>query len=278
MLSGTSLGQTGPYADAVGWGPTNQAFAGTAHLTGYPDGFPCAGGGTWPDFAVGVAMVFALTAALYHRARTGQGQYIDVSMCEVVTSMMPEALLDYFMNGVEHGPIGNRDPEMAPHGVFPVKGDDRWIAIAIPNDAEFGTLCEALGVPRMARDPSYATSAARLVNVDQLEQEIAELTKRFERDDLAAKLVERKLCAGPVYSAFDLVNDSAFAQSGMMVNLRHKECGERPTPTLPVRFSKLEPRYRAAPLAGEHTDEILRDLLDMSAQEIAALHEEQVLI
>ena len=126
MLSGTSLGQTGPYADAVGWGPTNQAFAGTSYLTGYPGGFPCAGGGTWPDFAVGVAMVFALTAALYHRARTGQGQYIDVSMCEVVTSMMPEAMLDYFMNGVERGPIGNRcrsADEPARHKILDLVGD-----------------------------------------------------------------------------------------------------------------------------------------------------------
>jgi crotonobetainyl-CoA:carnitine CoA-transferase CaiB-like acyl-CoA transferase len=278
MLSGTSLGQSGPYADAVGWGPTNQAFAGTSHLTGYPNGFPCAGGGTWPDFAVGVAMVFALTAALYHRARTGQGQYIDVSMCEVVTSMMPEAMLDYFMNGTERGPMGNRDPEMAPHGVFPVKGDDRWIAIAIPNDAEFGVLCEALGVPAMARDARYATSAARLVHVEQLEAEIAKLTKQFERDELAAKLEERKLCAGPVYNTVDLAIDPALTQAGMMVNLRHKECGERLTPTLPVRFSRIEPRYGAAPLAGEHTDEILRDLLTMSAEEIAALHEEKVLI
>jgi crotonobetainyl-CoA:carnitine CoA-transferase CaiB-like acyl-CoA transferase len=278
MLSGTSLGQTGPYADTVGWGPTNQAFAGTSHLTGYPDGFPCAGGGTWPDFAVGVAMVFALTAALYHRSRTGQGQYIDVSMCEVVTSMMPEALLDYFMNGVERGPIGNRDPEMAPHGVFPAKGANSWIAIAIPNDAEFRILCAALGVPGMARDPRYASAAARLVNVAPLEQEIAELTRRFELDELAAVLAQHRLCAGPVYSAFDLVNDAVFAQSGMMVKLNHKECGERPTPTLPIRFNRLQPRYTAAPLAGEHTDEVLHELLDMSDEEIAALREEKVLI
>jgi crotonobetainyl-CoA:carnitine CoA-transferase CaiB-like acyl-CoA transferase len=278
MLSGTSLGQSGPYADTVGWGPTNQAFAGTSHLTGYPGGFPCAGGGTWPDFAVGVAMVFALTAALYHRERTGQGQYIDVSMCEVVTSMLPEAMLDYFMNGVERGPIGNRDPEMAPHGVFPVKGNDRWIAIAIATDTEFSSLCEALEVPGMARDPRYATVPARLSNVERLEQEITELTKRFERDALVGRLVQRNLCAGPVYSAFDLINDVAFAQSGMMVKLRHKECGERLTPVLPVSFSRLEPEYRAAPLAGEHTDEILRELLSMSDEEINSLRSEKVLI
>jgi crotonobetainyl-CoA:carnitine CoA-transferase CaiB-like acyl-CoA transferase len=278
MLSGTSLGQTGPYADTVGWGPTNQAFAGTSHLTGYPDSFPCAGGGTWPDFAVGVAMVFALTAALYHRARTGQGQYIDVSMCEVVTSMMPEAILDYLMNAVERGRIGNRDPEMAPHGVFPVKGHDCWIAIAIPNDKEFGILCEALRVPGMARDPRYASAAARLINVEQLEEQVAHLTRQFQRDELVARLAEVNLCAGPVYSTSDLFNDSAFAQSGIMANLHHRECGERWIPTLPVRFSRLEPKFTSAPLAGEHTDEILHELLGMSGGEIAALRAEKVLI
>src|SRR6516225_2642868 len=277
MLSGTSLGQTGPYANTVGWGPTNQAFAGTSYLTGYVDGFPCAGGGTWPDFAVGIAMLFALSAALYCRARTGQGQYIDVSMCEVVTSMMPEAMLDYFMNGVERGPIGNRDPEMAPHGVFRVEGGDRWIAIAVANDAEFATLCDALGASAMSQDPRYASSAARLINVDQLERKIEGLTRQFERDELANRLAELGLCAGPVYSASDLVNDSAFMQSGMIVNLQHKECGERLTPVLPVRFSDLEPRYTAAPLAGEHTDEILRELLGLPDREIAALREEKVL-
>ncbi|HJU12779.1 MAG TPA: CoA transferase [Candidatus Binataceae bacterium] len=277
MLSGTSLGQTGPYADAVGWGPTNQAFAGTSYLTGYPESFPCAGGGTWPDFAVGIAMLFALTAALYHRSRTGEGQFIDVSMCEVVTSMMPEAMLDYFMNGVVRGPIGNRDPEMAPHGVFPVSGKDRWITIAIPSDAEFAILCDVLGIPGMTNDPRYTTRAARLVNMEQLEREIAARTKTFERDELVANLVKRNLCAGPVYSTFDLVGDAAFAQSGMMVKLRHKECGERPTPVLPVKFSGLDPEYRPAPLAGEHTDEILRELLDMPTEEITALRDEGVL-
>jgi crotonobetainyl-CoA:carnitine CoA-transferase CaiB-like acyl-CoA transferase len=277
MLSGTSLGQTGPYADAVGWGPTNQAFAGTSYLTGYPGGDPCAGGGTWPDFAVGIAMLFALTAAIYHRQRTGEGQYIDVSMCEVVTSMLPEAMLDYFMNGVERGPIGNRDPEMAPHAVFPVKGADRWIAIAIADDAEFIILCDVLGVPEMARDPRYTTVAGRLINVERLEQELAQLTRRFDRDQLVGRLVERNLCAGPVYSAFDLVSDPAFVKSGMMVPLAHKECGLRPTPTLPVRFSQLKPRYKAAPLAGEHTDDILVGLLGLSEEEIVRLRAEKVL-
>lgn len=278
MLSGTSLGQTGPLADTVGWGPTNQAFAGSSHLTGYPSGFPCAGGGTWPDFAVGVSMVFALTAALHYRDRTGEGQYIDLSMCEVVTSMLPEAMIEYFMNGVELGPIGNRDPEMAPHGVFPTRGEDRWIAIAIVNDAEFGALCDVVGAAGLARDPRYATTAARLVNVEALEGEIAARTRTLERDELAARLRARNLAAAPVFGTVELVEDPAFAASGMLVRLRHKECGERLTPGLPVRFSGLEPDYRPAPLAGEHTEEILTGLLGYSREEIERLTAAKVLI
>ena len=99
MLSGTPLGQDGPFARTVGFGPTTQAFAGLCHITGYPDSFPCGIGGTWPDFAVGTGMVFFLLAALHYRDRTGQGQYLDLSMAEMVTTMMPEAMMDFLMNG-----------------------------------------------------------------------------------------------------------------------------------------------------------------------------------
>lgn len=278
MLSGTSLGQTGPFADTVGWGPTNQAFAGSSHLTGYPGGFPCAGGGTWPDFAVGIAMLFALTAALHHRERTGEGQYIDVSMCEVVTSMLPEAMMDYFMNGVEREAIGNRDPEMAPHGVFPVRGEDRWIAVAIVDDREFAALCKVLDAPRLARDPRFATTAARLTNVEALDQDVAALTRGWDRDDLAARLRERGLAATGVYSTEDLMRHPAFVESGMLVMLPHKECGPRATPGLPVRFSGIEPDYRPAPLAGDDTVEILTGLLGYSAEEVERLAASKVIV
>jgi crotonobetainyl-CoA:carnitine CoA-transferase CaiB-like acyl-CoA transferase len=278
MISGTSLGQTGPLANTVGWGPTNQAFAGTSHLTGYPDSFPCAGGGTWPDFAVAVAMVFAVVAALHHRARTGEGQYIDVSMCEVVTSMLPEAMLEYFMNGREMAAIGNQDPEMAPHGVYPARGDDRWIAIAIVDDAEFAALCEVLGAPALATDPGYATVAARLANVETLDQELSALTPGFDRDDLAARLRERNLCAAPVLSTEDLVTDAAFKASGMLVKLNHKESGERIVPGLPARFSALQPDYRPAPLIGEHTEEILTRLLGYSADEVERFRDAKIIV
>jgi crotonobetainyl-CoA:carnitine CoA-transferase CaiB-like acyl-CoA transferase len=278
MMSGTPLGQTGPFARTVGFGPTTQAFAGLCHITGYPDSFPCGIGGTWPDFAVGTGMVFFLLAALHYRDRTGQGQYLDLSMAEMVTTMMPEAMMDFLMNGRDQAAIGNRDESMAPHGVFPTAGDDQWIAIAIACDDEFAKLCEVLGVPSMASDPKFSRLYGRLANVEELEREIATRTRAHPRDELVTKLRARDLAAGPVYNTPEVINDPVFAESSMLVNLKHGEVGERAVPGLPVRFSGIDLEYRGAPMIGEHTDELMSELLGYSADEIARLKEAKVLI
>jgi crotonobetainyl-CoA:carnitine CoA-transferase CaiB-like acyl-CoA transferase len=277
MLSGTPLGQDGPFARSVGFGPTTQAFAGLCHITGYPDSFPCGIGGTWPDFAVGTGMVFFLLAALHYRDRTGQGQYLDLSMAEMVTTMMPEAMMDFLMNGRDQEAIGNRDESMAPHGVFPTAGDDQWIAIAIASDDEFAKLCEVLRLPSMAKNPKYSRLYGRLANVEELEREIVSRTRAHQRDELVAKLRECGLAAGPVYNTPEVINDPAFSESGMLVNLRHGEVCERVVPGLPVRFSAIDLEYLGAPMIGEHTDEVMREL-GYSAAEIARLKESKVLI
>ncbi len=278
MMSGTPLGQDGPFARTVGFGPTTQAFAGLCHITGYPDSGPCGIGGTWPDFAVGTGMVFFLLAALYHREQTGEGQYLDLSMAEMVTTMMPEAMMDFFLNKRDPGPIGNRDESMAPHGVFPVAGDDKWIAIAIASDQEFGALAEVLGIPSLASDPMYSRLGARLRNVDSLEREVAARTRNFDRDALVAKLRKRDLAAGPVYACAELIEDPAFIASETLVTLGHGEVGERKVPGIPARFSAMEPNYKGSPMMGEHSDEVLTELLGMSSEEISRLREAKVIL
>jgi len=277
MLSATPLGQTGPFAAAVGYGPHTQAFSGICELTGYPGGDPCGLGGAWPDFEVGVLMVVAIMAAIHYRDRTGEGQYIDLSIAEAMTAAIPEAMMDYFMNGRVQRPIGNRDPEIAPHGVFPCAGEDRWVAFAAVSDAEFALLCETLGAPGMAQDERYGTRHGRLANVEALERELALLTRRFERDQLVEALRTRKLAAGPVYNTAEVVADPAFVASKVGLRLNHKEVGERLVPGLPANFSGFAPMYRAAPALGEHTDEVLVDLLGYSSGEISRLREEGVI-
>ena len=277
MLSATPLGQTGPFAAAVGYGPHTQAFSGVCELTGYPGGHPCGLGGAWPDFEVGVLMVVAILTALHHRDRTGEGQYIDLSIAEAMTATLPEAMMDYFMNGEVQGPIGNRDPKIAPHGVFPCAGNDRWVAFAAVSDDEFGALCEALGASALSHDPHYLTMRDRLENVDALERDLASVTRKFERDQLVALLRSRNLAAGPVYNTAEVIADPAFVASNLGLRLTHKEAGERLVPGLPTHFSGFTPQYRGAPELGQHTDEVLGNLLGYSSQEIARLRDQGVL-
>lgn len=274
MMSGTPLGQTGPLSGAIGYGPNSLGFSGISHLTGYPGGEPCGIGGTWPDFVVGVVMAMGALAALHYRDLTGEGQYLDLSIAEMVTGMLPEAMMDFFLNGREQGPIGNRDPDLAPHGAFPTAGDDRWLAIVTVSDEEFASLCEVLGAPAMASDARFHTNATRLQNVDALERELAELTRKFDRDGLVAKLRNRGIAAGPMYNTAEIMADPAMIESGMNVELDHKEVGRRVIPTLPVTFSGFKPNYYGGPAIGEHTDEVLTGLLGYSPEEIARLREE----
>jgi benzylsuccinate CoA-transferase BbsF subunit len=277
MLSATPLGQTGPFAAAVGYGPHTQAFAGVCELTGYPGGHPSGLGGAWPDFEVGVLMVVAILAALHHRERTGEGQYIDLSIAEAMTATLPEAMMDYFMNGKVQGPIGNRDPQISPHGVFPCAGEDRWIAFAAVSDEEFGALCETLGAAAMTRDARYSGMRERLENVDALERELAALTGGFDRDELVARLRARKLAAGPNYNTGEVMADPAFHASKVGITLTHKEAGQRLIPGLPVHFSGFAPVYRGAPALGEHTDEVLSEVLGYTGAEIRRLREQGVI-
>ena len=130
----------------------------------------------------------------------------------------------------------------------------------------------------MASDPKFSRLYGRLANVEELEREIATRTRAHARDELVSKLRARDLAAGPVYSTPDLMKDPVFSKSSMLVNLKHGEVGERAVPGLPVRFSAIDLEYRGAPMIGEHTDEVMRELLGYSAAEIARLKEAKVLI
>src|SRR5260370_35865473 len=133
-------------------------------------------------------------------------------MAEMVTTMIPEAMMDFLMNGRDQAAIGNRDESMAPHGVFPTAGDDKWIAIAIASDDEFAKLCEVLGVPSMATDPKFSRLYGRLGNVEELEREIAARTRTHQRDELVVKLRDHGLAAGPRAISTELSKQALVSQ------------------------------------------------------------------
>ena len=134
--------------------------------------------GAYTDYASPRFAVASILAALDHRERTGQGQYIDLSQAEASLHFLTPALLDYAVNGRVQGRVGNRDRHMAPHGLYPTAGDDRWIAVAVADDEQWRSLCDVVGRSELASDERFATAAARLAHEDELDGIVSEWTEQ----------------------------------------------------------------------------------------------------
>ncbi len=264
LLSCSTLGAFGPESKVSGLGPNIQVYAGLPHLSGYEDGPPALGGGSWPDFVVGIIGTFATLVALRDRKRTGRGQHIDLAMAEVITSMIPEAVMDYLMNGKEHGRQGNHDPEMSPHSVYPASGHDQWVAIAASNDDEWRAMCEVAGHPEWIENPKFADLKSRKKHEAELDSLISEWTMRESPYGIMHTLQEAGVSAAPVMSVFDLVASPHLLGRGYFVDIDHPEVGPRMTPGIPVKFSGMPNlNYYAAPTLGQHNEFILKEIVGL---------------
>ena len=277
MISGSPLGNSGPEKDATGWGPNTQAYSGLPYITGYRGGGPTGLGRDYPDFMVGVVMAFSLLAALHHRARTGEGQFIEVAMAETVTSTIPEAILEYTMNGREPPRLGNRSASHAPQGVYACAGDDKWVAIAVRSDEEWRAMREAMGSPAWAADERFDDTLGRMEHHDLLDQHITEWTRQRSHYEVMQQLQLVGVAAAPCLDVFELGDDPQMQALGLLVEMDHPEVGPRRIAGLPVRFSAMpHPAYGSAPLMGEHNAEVLCGLLGLPESELQQLVDEQV--
>jgi crotonobetainyl-CoA:carnitine CoA-transferase CaiB-like acyl-CoA transferase len=241
-------------------------------VTGYQGGWPQNLGGNWPDYLVGTMMAFGVMSALWHRRRTGEGQQIEVSMSELVSSFIPEAFMEYTMNGQQVDRIGNHDPNMAPHNVYRCQGDDAWVAIAARDDGEWRAICTAIGNPGLGSDPRYATLAARKRNEDELDRTVAEWTAGRSPGEVTEILQGLRVPTGPVMSVIDLMADPHFVERGYAVEMDHPEVGTRTVAGIPARFGAMpELAYYSAPLLGQHNDSVFGELLAHSPERIQQL-------
>jgi benzylsuccinate CoA-transferase BbsF subunit len=222
--------------------------------------------------------VLAILAALDYRRRTGTGQFIDVSQVEVATALIGEAHLDYTINERVQKPRGNRNPYAAPHGCYRCKGEDRWCAISVENDEEWERFREALGNPEWARDPKFSHTAGRLGNAEELDECVEEWTCRHDPQVIMETLQAAGIAAGNVHRAVDEINDPQLKWNRAIVEIEHPVSGKRLYPASPFRMQQMDfPPDRPAPLLGQHTDEICRDILHLSAEEIHRLKTENIL-
>jgi crotonobetainyl-CoA:carnitine CoA-transferase CaiB-like acyl-CoA transferase len=278
MASISGYGHTGPQRHYMGYGPAMAPLAGLSSLTGYIGGPPQEVGMAYGDPNGGINAAVAICAALVARQRTGRGQYIDVSLWEAMAVLVAEGWMDYAMNKTQPSRMGNRDPLMAPHNCFRCAGEDEWVSIACGTDDEWQALCQAIGEPQLAADPRFRAASDRKVNEDDLERALTAWTESRTKWDVTRTLQNAGVAAFPSITSKDLAEDPHLTERGFFVRLPHAEVGVRTHAGMPWLLPHAPNGVRApAPLLGEHTDWVMRDLLGYAAPEIARLREEHVL-
>jgi crotonobetainyl-CoA:carnitine CoA-transferase CaiB-like acyl-CoA transferase len=271
----TGFGLTGPDRDHVSYGPTLQALTGYTLLMAEPGGPPAGFGYSYSDLASGNLGALAVLVALWHRRRTGRGQLIDLAQLEAVASLVGPDLLARALDGGPSVPAGNASPEgpAAPHGVYRSAGEDRWVAITVFTEAEWEAFAGALGRPDWTREERFATREARLRHAPALDRLVAGWTRTRTAEEAMDVLQRAGVAAGLVASAEDVCQrDPQLAARGHFVDVPTPEGGTVRTDGPPFLLSETPARVRGpGPLLGEHTDDVLADVLGCGAEEIRAL-------
>lgn len=272
MLSSSLMGQDGPMADYAGWGYMGAAMAGFHMLTGWPDREPSGPFHSYTDYVVPRMTALALLAALDYRRETGQGQHIDFSQVEAAIHFLAPAYLDYAANGRVAGRVGNRDPNFAPHGVYPCAGDDRWIAIVCENDAQWRALCGVLKVAGLEQDSRFNSPAARVANAAELDWLVSRWSSTLDRYQAEALLQSAGVPASAVQNSPELAQDPQLAHRGHFVQLEDPARGTSFVEATAIKLS-LTPGTptRPAPTLGGDTQHVLHDLLGYTEDQITEL-------
>ena len=270
MLSSSAVGSMGPERAYAGYAPTFASLAGIADLTGYPDGPPQPLSGS-VDLRVGTAGAFSVVAALYRRRQTGEGQHIDLSSTEVMSSMMGEAFMEHSMTGRVPGRSGNRHDVMAPHGCYACAGEDQWVSIAVGSDEEWTALKAALADPGLEGE-AYAGPAERWRNQEALDPVIERWTREREVGDVVDHLQSAGVPAMRVHVEDSIASDPHVRARGYLQPVEHPTLGRRIVGGAPWRFSVDDVGvHRPAPLLGQHNDYVLGQILGLSSEDIEQL-------
>lgn len=279
MLSSCLFGQTGPQRMYPGFGGQGAALAGFNHLTGWEDRDAVGPYGTITDSLSPRYVALLITAALLQRDRTGEGQYLDVSQIETAVYSLSEMIVRCSANDEVVGRRGNASADAAPHGIYPCRGEDRWIAIAVMSDAEWRLLAALVGDPELADPSRFGELSQRLAQRDEIDRRLCEWTRDFDAHELMARLQAAGVEAGVVETMDDLLADPQLAARGHFETLRHDLLGELSFEHCGIRISSAPARLVSpGPDLGEHTEAVLRGQLGMDDDEIAALAERGVLV
>jgi len=272
-------GRGGRHSKYHGYGITIGALSGLYNLVGYPDRVPVGTGTNFPDHVPNcMHACIAILAALIHRKRTGEGQYIELSQFESTINMFGATVLDYSVNQREATRLGNRLSYASPHGAYQCLGEDRWCVISCFKEDEWLALCEAMGKPYLAIDSRFASLTARLRHEEELDREIAEWTSERDSFEVMKFLQSKGVPTGVVEDARDsLERDEQLAARKHWVYLEHPEMGRSVYDAPPFKLSETPGYLRSyAPMLGEHTRQVCMNILAMESGEYERLEEEGV--
>ena len=279
LFSMPAAGLYGPLEHVRTYGMSLTSVTGLDSLVGYKGGGPVPFENAFSDPLAGIFGAFAIVTALNHRRNTGQGQHVDFSQQEAMMQLVGPAYMDYVFNGRSGAPKGNEHPlaAAAPHGVFPCRGDDRWISIAVQGDAEWAGLVRAMGDPEWARAAEFSTRPARIANVDALHAHIGEWTAQHDDRELAARLQEHGVAAAPVLNVGDLLHDPQFVARNTFVEVQHPLGFRETIYGAYVKMSRSAPVVRPGPMIGQDNEHAFREVLGLSEERYRDLVERQII-
>ena len=280
MASISAFGKTGPLSHLQGFDLMGQALSGMMHLTGASDGPPQFTGSPIADCAAGFVLFGAIGHALFHRERTGSGQYVEVNLVDPLFAMHSIAVQGHSASGGgwRQERSGKQFSIVVPSGTY--KGPDGWIVLQVL-EPQWSRLCQAMGRSALADDPRFSTGEARVANAKELLQLVEDWMQTFDSDEtLLAHLELNRIPAAPVLSPEEAMRHPHFTEQGMTRTVSDPSFGEITVTGLPVRFSSLTPNSHepSPPNLGEHNAEVLREVLGLSDSEIAGLTEDGALM
>ncbi len=271
----SGFGQDGPSRDRPGYDFLVQAVGGLMSVTGERDGPPTKVGVAVTDLLTGMYAATSVLAALAERERSGQGQHVDLALLDVQVASLANQAESFLVTGRAPARMGNAHPSIVPYQAFATS--DGWLVVAVGNDAQFARLAEVLGRPDLARDPRFATNGARVGNREALVAVLAERFRAGPTERWVGALGAADVPAGPINDLAQVFDDPQVRQRGLRTEVARAD-GERvPVVTSPIRLSRTPVRHRPPPRLGEHTREVLAEVLGMGDEEIEGLRRAEVI-
>jgi crotonobetainyl-CoA:carnitine CoA-transferase CaiB-like acyl-CoA transferase len=274
----TGFGQTGPMAAQPGYDFMAQGMGGLMSITGEKDREPQRVGVPIADLTAGLWAAISINAALRHREITGEGQQIDISLLDTQISTLSIQGLNYLTSGEVPGLLGNAHPNIVPYQVFPTS--DGNVIISVGNDSQFERFCEFIERPELSSDERFTTNDMRVRNRDELTEILNAVTEQEPTDYWLDGLDKIKIASGPINRIDQAFANPQVLAREMEIEMNHPAAGDKPVKMIgsPIKMSATPVSYRRTPpMLGEHTDEVLGELLDLSPEDRAALRDKSVI-